>query len=178
MAPDAADTGAAQSADTAAQLHLPPAIVSSGDIRRLGRDLASLEETLQAMRLRAAPEPPGKLPRLSPQLEEFAAVNRLDLLDDTQRQQARGYIEDVVAYAPVLHLSFASEPTRAFLTQIVVWLRSNISSAVIVEVGLEPGIAAGCILRTANRQFDFSLRRHLEAQRGLLVTAVAEAGTA
>lgn len=60
-------------------IHLPTGVVSTGDARRLRRDLAALEESLQAIRLRTN-APVAKLPRLSRALEEFASTNRLNFL--------------------------------------------------------------------------------------------------
>jgi F0F1-type ATP synthase delta subunit len=48
------------------------------------------------------------------------------------------------------------------------WLRQNIDSQVLVQVGLQPAIAAGCVVRTRNRQFDLSLGQNFKRQRAVL----------
>jgi F0F1-type ATP synthase delta subunit len=102
-------------------------------------------------------------------LEEFASTNRLNLLMPDDRHHAAVFMEYVLKKAPVLHISFASEATRKFTTEIVVWLRTNYDSEMLIEIGLEPGIAAGCVVRTTNKMFDFSLIKHLREQRSLLM---------
>lgn len=149
-------------------LRLPTGVVSTGDARRLRRDLAALEEILQAIRLRTN-APVAKLPRLSRALEEFAGTNRLNLLLPDDRHHAEVFMDYVIKQAPVLKISFASEATRKFTTEIVLWLRANFDSEMLVEIGLEPAIAAGCMVRTTNKMFDFSLLKHLQEQRPLLM---------
>jgi len=149
-------------------MKLPTSIVSTGDARRLRRDIAALEETLQAIRLRTN-APVAKLPRLSRMLEEFASTNRLNLLLPDDRHHMAVFMDYVIKKAPVLHISFASEATRKFTTELIVWLRTNYDSEMLLEVGIEPNIAAGCVVRTTNKMFDFSLISHLRQQRGLLM---------
>lgn len=149
-------------------MKLPTSIVSTGDARRLRRDIAALEETLQAIRLQTN-APVAKLPRLGRMLEEFASTNRLNLLMPDDRHHVAVFMDYVVKKAPVMHISFASEATRKFTTELVVWLRTNYDSEMLLEVGLEPNIAAGCVVRTTNKMFDFSLIRHLREQRSLLM---------
>jgi hypothetical protein len=38
-----------------------------------------------------------------------------------------------------------------------------------MTVGVQPTIAAGCIMRTTNKYFDFSLRQDFEGKRDLLL---------
>jgi len=149
-------------------IHLPTGVVSTGDARRLRRDLAALEETLQAVRLRTN-APVAKLPRLSRSLEEFASTNRLNFLLPDDRHHAAVYMDAVIKKAPVLHISFASEATRKFTTELIQWLRINFDSEMLIEIGLEPNIAAGSMVRTSNKVFDFSLMKHLEGQRAMLM---------
>jgi F0F1-type ATP synthase delta subunit len=76
--------------------------------------------------------------------------------------------------APVMHMSFASEPSGAFMNKLIVWLRANMHPQMFVSVGLQPSIAAGCIVRTANRQFDFSLRQALEDQKETFIKSISD----
>lgn len=155
-------------------IHLPTGVVSTGDARRLHRDLAALEETLQAVRLRTN-SPVAKLPRLNRSLEEFAATNRLNFLLPDDRHHAAVFMNYVLKSAPVLHISFASEATRKFTTELVLWLRANFDSDMLVEIGLEPNIAAGSVVRTTNKMFDFSLMKHLESKRDMLMERLLSA---
>ena len=69
----------------------------------------------------------------------------------------------------MIHISFAADPSAAFTDKIVAWFRENIHPFVLIQVGLQPTIAAGCVVRTANHSFDFSLRQHFTKQRQLLI---------
>lgn len=148
-------------------LHLPVAVVSPGDVSRLKRELEALENDLEQLRLRTS-SPIAKLPRSSRVLEEFAATNRLNLLLPDDRQRMAAYLANVAAHAPVAHISFAAEASRKFTTEIVLWFRQNIHRELLLNIGLEPNLAAGCLLRTTNKQFDMSLRAHFAKQAGLL----------
>ena len=149
-------------------IHLPTGVVSTGDARRLRRDIAALEDTLQAIRLRTN-APVAKLPRLSRSIEEFASTNRLNFLLPEDRHHAAVFMDYVLKKAPVMNISFASEATRKFTTEIVLWLRANFDSEMLLEIGLEPNIAAGCVVRTTNKVFDFSLISHLAEKRPMLM---------
>lgn len=155
-------------------LKLPVGVVTPGDMHKLKRELEVLEDTLQQMRLRTN-SPVAKLPRASRSLEEFASTNRLNLLLPDDRQRAVAYIASTIKSAPVLHMSFAAEASRKFTTEIVLWLRTNLQPDILLDIGLEPAIAAGCILRTPAKQYDFSLRARFASRAGLLTEKLHDA---
>lgn len=172
MAPNAAQAKTVP-ANQMAPIHLPVGVVSTGDARRLRREVADMEDTLQSMRLRTN-SPVAKLPRLSRALEEFASTNRLNFLLPDDRQHAAVFLDSVLAKAPVIHISFASEASRKFTTELMMWLRANFDSEILAEIGLEPNIAAGCIVRTQNKVFDFSLMQHLQDKQDILMQKIVE----
>lgn len=154
-----------------ARLALPPLVVSPGDINRLLRELESLEDYMHQAALR---HPDGKTPpqppRVSRMLEELISLNRIDLNLPAQRQLAVRQLQYLQRHAPALHISFASDPSAAFVSRLTNWMRSNIHPHILLNVGLQPAIVAGCVLRTANRQFDMSLRRHFSEQQAGLIS--------
>lgn len=156
---------------TVTAMHLPVGVVSTGDARRLRRDMATMQETIQAIRIQTN-APMAKLPRMSRALEEFAGTNRLNFLLPDDRSQADAYLEYVLRKAPVMHMSFASEASRKFTTELVQWLRTNFDPDMLVEIGLEPNMAAGCVVRTSNKVFDFSLSKYLESKRELMMDLI------
>jgi F0F1-type ATP synthase delta subunit len=85
------------------------------------------------------------------------------------RHQAEVFMDYVLKRAPVIHISFASEASRKFTTELLLWLRANFDSEMLVEIGLEPNMAAGCVVRTSNKVFDFSLSKHLQSKRDLMM---------
>jgi len=154
------------------KLMLPTLMSSPAEVSRVRRELEALDGYLEAQRLREPGMPMDRLPKLSRMLSELAETNKLNLLHHTVRQQLEQYLDDVRAHAPVIHVSFASDPSSASLQKIITWLRQNIRPDVLVRVGLQPGIVAGCVVRTTNRYFDFSLRKHLEEQTPFLLDAL------
>ena len=154
-------------------LNLPVFINSPADVMRLRREVSVLDEYLRQESLRHADQSPSQLPAMSRLLEELTTANNVNLLDPTVRQQLLDFLVNLQTNAPVIYISFAVDPSPAFMQKIVQWFRQNIHPAVLVRVGLQPNIAAGCILRTTNRYYDCSLRERLKRSRTALVEALA-----
>jgi hypothetical protein len=147
---------------------LPVQIVGPVDINRLLRELEAVEDFMG----QAAIREPGtslKLPRTSRLLDEFSNGNKLNFLMPEDRAETKTFLSNLQEQAPVLHFSFASDPSAVFVSKIVTWLRANIHPQLLLRVGLEPTIAAGCVVRTSSHQFDFSLRQHFAAERPTLI---------
>lgn len=148
---------------------LPAIITGPADVGRLLIELERLEEYLSQAKYRS--KQPG-LPRVSRTLEILSEDNKADLLVDTDRLHLVSFLESLQQHAPIVHISFASDPSAAFTVKIVEWMRTNVSAYTLVQVGLQPSIAAGCVLRTPNKIFDLSLGRFLRAKRHLLIEAL------
>lgn len=138
-------------------------ITSPSDLRRARRELEALDEFLHQASLRQGGKG-VKMPPTSRMLEELAADTDINMLKKTDRDRLKKFLTLLIQKAPEIHMSFASEPSAKFLGTLVQWLRENIHPQVVVSVGLQPSIAAGCIVRTANHQLDFSLRQSLDNQ--------------
>lgn len=147
---------------------LPSSVVTPIDVGRLFRELTDVDDFLTQAWVRT-PGEPVRLPKSSRELDDIAKTNKLNLLDKSDRQLLIGQFKKVRQEAPVLHMSFAAEPSAIFLQKLISWLRREVHADVLVQVGLQPSIAAGCTLRTENRYFDFSLRRHLVGKRDMLI---------
>jgi len=156
------------------ELKLPIVVVSRVDVARLVRELNGLEDFFTSANIRQAGTPMTP-PRLTRMLEALTRANQINLLESDQRKLLITQLDQLVKAAPMLHISFASEPSPRFLTDILNWLRSNIHPQTLLQVGLQPTIAAGCILRTPNKIFDMSLRTYLNQQEPYLVKLIAGA---
>jgi F0F1-type ATP synthase delta subunit len=143
-------------------------ITSPRDLRRARRELESLDEFLHQSALRQGGKV-VKLPTISRMLEELAADSDLNLLKKTDRDRLDKFIVLLTQKAPVLHISFASEPSSKAMAKLIDWLRENIHPQVVISIGIQPSIAAGCVVRTPNRQFDLSLRQALDNQTASFV---------
>ena len=153
------------------RLELPTIIFGPVEIHRLIRELEALEEFLQQAKIRE----PGKqapLPKTSRSLEIVASDNNLNLLTPSELTKLRQFLESVSKKAPVVHMSLASDPSAVFTAKIVAWLRTNVHPYALLQLGLQPSIAAGCILRTSNKTFDFSLRNRFLQQRDMLMASI------
>lgn len=162
-------------ADVPKELKLPLSIISQVDVARLIRELDSLNDffTSADRREAGAPQTP---PRLTRSLNVLAHDNQLNLLEEKDRTQLGDAMNRVLKSAPTLHISFAAEPQPKFIDQILTWLRNNIDQHLLLQVGLQPTIAAGCVVRTPNKVFDLSLRSYLKQQEPYLERLIAGVG--
>jgi F0F1-type ATP synthase delta subunit len=157
-------------ADHAAKVtfQLPSGVVGKGDIARLKREMINMNDQIIGIRYKG--EDPTKLVQLfSPLLINLATTNRLNLVDDKHREALSKVLDEIQETAPVLHISFTAEPSAKATERVVTWLRTNIHPLVLVQIGLTPNIAAGCILRTPNKVFDMSLKETLNQQSPYLL---------
>ena len=157
---------------------LPVEVFGVIEVRRLGRELEQLDDYLRQAAIREGGDKQGSLPRASRLLDATASENHLNLLNEDDRQILAKYLQEVLEQAPTVHMSFASDPSAAFLEKIVSWLRNNIHPLMLVRLGLQPSIAAGCVIRTANRSFDFSLRHRFTEERQLLLYSLEQTSAA
>lgn len=154
-------------------IKLPERLVSSVDLSRTLRELKNLDDWLNQATLRT----PGQNitpPKTSATLEELSSLNGVSLLEKSHREQLIGVLSAFSEHAPKIHMSFAVEPSAVFLNRMIVWLRSNINPIILLEVGLQPTLAAGCTVRTTNKMFDMSLRNRFVETRAKLVESIAK----
>ena len=147
---------------------LPVQVSSRTDVGRLQREMDALDNFLTQAAIRE-PGTPMKLPKTSRLLDEFINSNQLNPLRDEDRVRMVAFIKQVRDHSPVMHMSFGADPSAVFVEKLTAWLRKEIHPSVLIHVGLQPNIGAGCVVRTTNKHFDFSLRQHFRKQRPLLV---------
>ncbi|HKU18718.1 MAG TPA: hypothetical protein VJP80_05590 [Candidatus Saccharimonadales bacterium] len=162
--------------EASAAFVLPILVFGAVEVRRLRRELEALEDFMEQASLRQPGTQPA-LPRLSRLCEGLAQDNRLNLLQADHRRALASFLEQLEVQAPRLHVSFAADPSSAFTAKLVGWLRANVHPFALLEVGLQPTIAAGCVVRTTNKVFDLSLRERFADSQKLLLDAL-EAATA
>lgn len=154
-----------------APLVLPLGVVSRTDLGRLLRETEALHDFLEQAAIRH-PGTGAKMPRTSRLMEECISQNKLNVLHAADRQRLHSFLLSVKAKAPVMHMSFSADPSPRFINRLMTYLRGNIHPLVLLDVGLQPNIGAGCIVRTTNKHFDFSLRTSFAAKRGLLISKI------
>ncbi len=102
-------------------------------------------------------------------LDELLQNNKINALVEVDRKRLLNFLMTVRAKAPIIHMSFSADPSPAFTQKLITWLRENVHPLVLLQVGLQPNIGAGCIVRTTNKYFDLSLRQHFANQQELLM---------
>lgn len=149
----------------AISVSLPIEVISPADVARLKRAALELADYFeqQAASGKTGPAPVDHLLKL------FAETNNLELNSASVSREASRILGWLLESAPAVHISFATEPSAKFIQKVASWFRTNINPLMLLTVGLQPSVAAGCYLRTTNRYFDLSLRRHLEDRRGFLI---------
>jgi len=165
---------APKAAATDVYLQLPLSVVTKVDIGRLLREVEAVEDFLQQAGIRE-PGTPVKLPRSSRLFDEVIAANNLNVLHDDERHRLVAFLQEVKSTAPVLHMSFSADPSPLFTQKLISWLRSEIHPVVLLQIGLQPNIGAGCVVRTTNKYFDFSLRSRFKQNREVLANMIVGA---
>jgi len=148
-------------------LKLPSSVISQTDVARLMRELNGLDDFFVGANARQHGTKMS-LPKISRQIDTLAHENGVNLLEDSNRRQLMAELETIYKQAPNLHISFAIEPSPKAFEKVILWIRKNIHPQTLVSVGLQPAIAAGCVLRTTNKVFDMSLRASLDKETDYL----------
>jgi len=157
-----------------AALKIPSLVVSPSDVARLQREIISLNDFFVSAKARQTGTT-MQLPKLTRILSQIAKDNKVNLLEEAERNQLSQALNQLYDHSPTLHVSFATEPSPKALEKLVVWIRTNIHPQALVQVGLQPSIAAGCFLRTDNKTFDMSLRSSLKKSEPILLKLIAGA---
>ena len=161
---------------TKADFILPMTVITPTDLAQVIHELEEADLALQAATVRKGGEE-VKLPRSGRLLTDVAEANKLNLLHTDERRALLANLTQLKDGAPSLHMSFTSDPSPVFMQKLVTWLRQEIHPHALVRTGLLPNIGAGCVLRTTNQVFDFSLKSHFEKNYQLLVDEIKRATT-
>ena len=151
-------------------LKLPVSIMTKQDMHRLIREVEALDNYILQNSIRG--EKSAALPRLTATLESLIRDNDLEIMNEKARSTLRTTLAELLKTAPVVHMSFAVEPSSFMTQKIVSWFRNEIHPALMLHTGIQPTIAAGCVMRTSNKYFDFSLRQHLQASQSMLMESI------
>jgi hypothetical protein len=150
------------------ELTLPLQVTSPVDVGRLQRELESIDGTLMQAALRKDGSE-SIIPKTTTLMDQILQLNKLNLATSSHRKRLMDFLVHTKARAPVLHMSFSADPSTTFIDRLLTWLRQEIQPNVLVTIGLQPNIGAGCIVRSTNKYFDFSLRQDFASKRGLLL---------
>ena len=151
------------------KMRLPAGVVTRTHVGSLSQEAESIDNFLT----QAAIRQPGsslQLPKTSRLFDELVSVNQLNMLHAADRKLIGQFLLVLRTKAPTLHISFNNDPSALFLNKLVVWLRQNIHPFLLIRIGLQPNIGAGCVVRTTNKYFDFSMKQLFDNNRELLIS--------
>ena len=157
-------------------LILPLGVVTRSDISKSLRELQEIDDFFHQAAIRGAQS--STPPAVSKTLDALAQANNLNLIHAEHRAPIKEFLTKLKASAPVVHISFPSEPSAPFLAKILEWFRAQVHPHAVLQVGLQPKLAAGCVVRTTNKMFDFSLRKRFDASKQKLVQSLEELNNA
>ena len=149
-------------------IQLPDTIVSPLDFGQILRELFALDQFLSASK------GASKLPFTSSALNNIIKEADINPLMAADRQRLTNQLQFVRRTAPVVQMSFASDPSKQALRVLVRWFRENGHPNTLIAVGVQPNIAGGCVVRTATREFDFSLQKLFQQNRHNLAQALSK----
>ena len=139
---------------------LPITLIGKTDLMRLLQEIGALDEQLsqQNLQQRAQGGQETVVPAISAGLRQVSDQLGLDITSQSGRVRARDVITSYLHEAPLFQITFASEPPLDQLRLVVEWMRQNIHGLALVQTAVQPAIIAGCIIRSSNKVFDFSVR--------------------
>jgi len=152
-------------------ISLPPSLISNTDVGRLIRELEAVDNEFEQQLVRTPDQPPV-VPSLSRSLAALCQQNNLQLADAPTRTELRTKLVSIKDTAPVVHITFATEVEPEILGQLVSWVRERLHPLALITTGLQPAIVGGCIVRTPDHIYDFSLRERFNATKTSFVAAV------
>ncbi len=143
---------------------MPASLYTRADVSRLVREVEDLIASEHGDKLRSG-EASLQMSRL------LQMVSDANVGDDgpPTLQSLKQALTSVYQKAPVVHLSFAADPSPEFLERMVGWFRKEVNSYVLLQIGLQPSIAAGCIIRTPSKYFDLTMRKRFSEKRSVLI---------
>lgn len=153
-----------------ATLSLPIQIVTQTDVSRLCREVEALNEFFTQAAIKGAQA--KTVPSSSQSLNTLISDNGLNMLKQEDRNSLKFFLDNIRNKAPVVSASFATDPKADFLMKLAAWFRTEAHPYVLLKVGLQPNIAAGCVIRTSNKYFDFSFRNQFSLSKEKLSAAL------
>lgn len=147
-------------------IRLPDSIVSPLDFGQIQRELFMLDEFLSSSR------GASKLPFVSNELNTIMKQADINPLSADDRARLTRQLQFVRRTAPVVQMSFASEPGKQAMRPLVRWFREQSHPNTLITIGIEPNITGGCVLRTSTKEFDFSLQKLFQQNRDSLATSL------
>ncbi len=157
--------------DDNTQFGLPPALIGRSDVSRLLREIEEVDYALETQAIRT-PEKPLTIPAMSRALSETATLNNIDVVNLEERKRMIDALREAKDKAPNVQITFAVDPAPDITSQLVAWIRHNLHPRALITVGLQPALIGGCVVRTPDHIYDFSLRKRFKDEQPALIQAI------
>lgn len=157
--------------DDDTQFGLPPALIGRADVSRLLREIEQVDYALETQTIRT-PDQPLTIPAMSRALKETLTLNNIEVTNLDERKRMLDSLRDAKERAPNVQITFAIDPEPAITSQLVAWIRENLHPRALITVGLQPSIIGGCVVRTPDHIYDFSLRKRFKDEQANLIQAI------
>lgn len=149
---------------------IPPSLIARADISRLAREVETMENELEAQKVRGENKDGGyHLLTMSQGLRDFLDANKIDVTNDQARMQLKEQVRAMKDKAPIIHMTFAVTADPESLQELLRYIRSEIHPQALLSVGLQPSLVGGVYLRTPNHVHDFSVRMLLAGKRDIIM---------
>lgn len=151
-------------------LKIPENIITKQDLIKIHRELRGYMDKINQSILRH--KKADDTPLISDKLLDIAQINQINLQDDSSCNYLLDQLDALMKNSPIIHVSFPSEPPQDLVKSLIKWFRKEVNQNIFFVIGLQPSITAGIIIRTKNKQFDFSLRSSLAKKEPTLLEAI------
>jgi len=157
-----------------AQLKLPSSIATKSDLVAVLRNVEVVLDNYVENRIRQQEGVDfSSRPDVTSNLAKLIAENKLAVSVEVLKSLAE-WLEHLNQHAPVVRFTFASDPDEEFIARLVDWLRTQTGQFVIIRFGIQPTIAAGCLMYTPGKRYDFSLRSRLLSSGAVFAKSLAK----
>ena len=157
-------------ANSTVSFTLPLQVISMSDVSRLEREIETINDFFDKSSLQGANA--KNIPQISTSMRTILEDNKLNIIDVQDRKKLTEFIGILKKSAVVVSISFAVEPKPDSLMKLLQWFRAEAHPLVVFKVGLQPTIAAGCVVRTSNKYYDFSFKHQFAESKAKLTQAL------
>ncbi len=133
----------------------------------LGRLIPTLGDAVA--RARVTPEAGQPEIQVSAFLMKIMSANGVSAADRQALEQLQVELRSLRDVAPTAHILLAASPGQAIKRQLVDWFRSEISPQHLLTFAARGDIGGGFMLRIGSKQYDFTYRTQLLADKHRLV---------
>jgi F0F1-type ATP synthase delta subunit len=152
------------------ELKMPMTIATKQDILRIQREVRDYDVLVVQNNVRkTATQSP--IP-LSAGLKDLVQLNQINLNEKNVPKKLIKQLEKTLKQVILFHMSFATEPSDDVNQKLIAWFRKEVDPKILLNIGIQPTISVGAVLRTNRTQYDFSLRKHLQNSQKDLVKAL------